>query len=190
MSNDKNIIKKYSILLSWLRYPAFLFDAQEKIREINGPLKQVIETFNVNFNDLNIHSILKLNGCNVKFKKKQWCKDGILVLKDKHRRLVHISIRSARDLYAGGIIIMAQDGGGDPSFNGTGAVHETALMSAAGKGKNSGAKSGKLRDVLNTIEKTFIQQTLNQTQNRSEAIKLLGVSRRTFYYKIRKYHLL
>lgn len=190
MSNDKNIFKKYSLLLSSLRHPAFSFDAQEKIQEINGPLKQVIETLNVDFDNLSIHSILKLNGCNVKFKKKQWCKDGILVLKRKHLQLVHISIRSGRDVYAGGIIIMAQDGRDDPSFNGLEAVHETALMAAAGRGKNSGAKSGKLRDVLNTIEKTFIQQTLNQTQNRSEAIKLLGVSRRTFYYKIRKYNLL
>jgi transcriptional regulator with PAS, ATPase and Fis domain len=38
-------------------------------------------------------------------------------------------------------------------------------------------------------EKEVIKDVLQQAKNRSEAIKMLGISRRTFYVKLKKYDL-
>ncbi len=48
-------------------------------------------------------------------------------------------------------------------------------------------------DLLSTIvqqtEKKAIKEVLQRAKNRSEAIKILGISRRTFYTKIKQYNL-
>jgi transcriptional regulator with PAS, ATPase and Fis domain len=64
---------------------------------------------------------------------------------------------------------------------------------------NSGAKplpsavniemSHTLPSVVERVEKELIKQVLDNTTNRSEAIKKLGISRRTFYIKIKQYGL-
>jgi transcriptional regulator with PAS, ATPase and Fis domain len=38
-------------------------------------------------------------------------------------------------------------------------------------------------------EKEVIKDVLQQAKNRSEAIKMLGISRRTFYVKLKQYNL-
>ncbi len=191
MNTDQNLFKNYSLLLRSLRHPAFLVDAKEKVREINAPLRQVIIAMHGAVDDLDIHTILKLNGYHAKFKIAQWQENGISVLKHNHVQVMHVSIMGDSSAYAGGIVVILRDGLTDTLFYETNAVQENVLLNRESRGgRYAGAKTGTLKDVLNTIEKTFIQQTLNQTQNRSEAIRLLGVSRRTFYYKIRKYRLL
>jgi DNA-binding protein Fis len=38
-------------------------------------------------------------------------------------------------------------------------------------------------------EKEVMKDVLQQSKNRSEAIKMLGISRRTFYVKLKQYNL-
>ncbi len=50
----------------------------------------------------------------------------------------------------------------------------------------NGTKYKKLKHILGAIETEIITEALEKTGNKSEAIQLLGVSRRTFYHKIKK----
>ncbi|MCL4467537.1 MAG: hypothetical protein M1591_01205 [Deltaproteobacteria bacterium] len=191
MNNYRKLFEKFFLLLSSFSYPAFLFDANDRIIEMNVPLKRIIKKANTSTDDVNIRNVLKMNGCDINFKKEQLCKDGISVLKYKNHRIMHISLLAENDSYAGGIMIMISDvhhdpplSIGSPSF---GMKHRRNVKTGF---PHSSSTSKKLKEVLNNIEKDFIERTLNETNNRSEAIKRLGVSRRTFYYKMRKYDLL
>jgi len=48
---------------------------------------------------------------------------------------------------------------------------------------------GLLSTVVQQTEKEIIKEVLQHAKNRSEAIKILGISRRTFYTKIKQYGL-
>ena len=191
MNKYKTLFEKFFLLLSSFSYPAFLFDSSERIIKMNVPLKRIIKEAKADTGDMNILNVLKMNGCDIKFKKEQLRRNGISVLKYKNERVMHISLVAENDLYIGGIIVIIKDVHDDPP---PGTIIPVFAKRNGRNGKNgfshSSSTSKKLKDVLNTIEKDFIQQTLNETNNRSEAIKRLGVSRRTFYYKIRKYDLL
>jgi DNA-binding NtrC family response regulator len=54
-------------------------------------------------------------------------------------------------------------------------------------------KAGKDLVLLSTAvqqtEREVIKDVLHQAKNRSEAIKILGISRRTFYTKLKQYNL-
>jgi transcriptional regulator with PAS, ATPase and Fis domain len=45
-----------------------------------------------------------------------------------------------------------------------------------------------LERILKSIEAEAIKQAIERTRNKTEAIRLLGMSRRAFYYKLRKYN--
>ena len=191
MNNYRKLFEKFFLLLSSFSYPAFLFDANDRIIEMNVPLKRIIKKANTNTDEVDIRKVLKMSGCDIKFKKEQLSKDGISVLKYKNHRVMHISLLAENDSYVGGIMIIINDVHHDPQL---GIVNPAFGMKLRRNGKtgftHSSSTSKKLKDVLNNIEKGFIERTLNETNNRSEAIKQLGVSRRTFYYKMRKYDLL
>jgi transcriptional regulator with PAS, ATPase and Fis domain len=46
---------------------------------------------------------------------------------------------------------------------------------------------GLLSTAVQHTEKEVIKDVLQQARNRSEAIKILGISRRTFYAKLKQY---
>jgi DNA-binding NtrC family response regulator len=46
-----------------------------------------------------------------------------------------------------------------------------------------------LSRAVQHAEKEVIKDVLQQAKNRSEAIKMLGISRRTFYVKLKQYDL-
>lgn len=46
-----------------------------------------------------------------------------------------------------------------------------------------------LQHILTSIEAEAMKQVIKRTKNKTEAIELLGVSRRAFYYKLKKYNL-
>jgi transcriptional regulator with PAS, ATPase and Fis domain len=48
---------------------------------------------------------------------------------------------------------------------------------------------GLLSLAVQNTEKEVITDVLKQAKNKSEAIKILGISRRTFYAKLKQYHL-
>jgi len=48
---------------------------------------------------------------------------------------------------------------------------------------------GLLSTIVRQTEKELIIEVLQKAKNRSEAIKILGISRRTFYTKLKQYHL-
>jgi DNA-binding NtrC family response regulator len=48
---------------------------------------------------------------------------------------------------------------------------------------------GLLSLAVQHTEKEVIKDVLQQAKNRSEAIKMLGISRRTFYVKLKQYNL-
>ena len=48
---------------------------------------------------------------------------------------------------------------------------------------------GLLSVAVQHTEKEVIKDVLQQAKNKSEAIKILGISRRTFYTKLKQYHL-
>jgi transcriptional regulator with PAS, ATPase and Fis domain len=51
------------------------------------------------------------------------------------------------------------------------------------------ATSSQLSDIIQYVEKDLIKDALAKSANRTEAIKRLGISRRTFYLKIKQYGL-
>ena len=53
----------------------------------------------------------------------------------------------------------------------------------------NGAGQGLLNRTLQEVERTLIKKVLSESRTRSEAIKTLGISRRAFYLKIKKYGL-
>ncbi len=53
----------------------------------------------------------------------------------------------------------------------------------------AGPQPGLLSTAVQQKEKEVIKEVLQQARNRSEAIKILGISRRTFYAKLRQYNL-
>jgi transcriptional regulator with PAS, ATPase and Fis domain len=53
----------------------------------------------------------------------------------------------------------------------------------------SGQNTGLLSQAVQHAEKEVIRDVLQQAKNRSEAIKILGISRRTFYVKLKQYNL-
>jgi transcriptional regulator with PAS, ATPase and Fis domain len=53
----------------------------------------------------------------------------------------------------------------------------------------SGQNLGLLSLAVQHTEKEVIKDVLQQAKNRSEAIKMLGISRRTFYVKLKQYNL-
>ena len=52
-----------------------------------------------------------------------------------------------------------------------------------------GNSSNFLRRIIEPIEAEAIRQAIEGTKNKTEAIELLGISRRAFYYKMKKYNL-
>ncbi len=50
-------------------------------------------------------------------------------------------------------------------------------------------KRGYLASILRQTEKEVIKEVLQEAKNKTEAIRILGISRRTFYSKIKEYHL-
>jgi transcriptional regulator with PAS, ATPase and Fis domain len=191
MNNYKKLLEKFFLLLSSFSYPAFIFDSHERIIKMNPPLKRIIEKTDTRIREIKVNTVLRMNGFDIKFKKVQLSRDGISVLKHKNQKVMHISMLTENDLYVGGMMVIINNNNHNSLFD---TFSSSSGMGNMRNGKTGflslGSKSGKLRDVLNNIEKIFIQQTLRETNNRSEAIKRLGVSRRTFYYKIRKYKLL
>jgi transcriptional regulator with PAS, ATPase and Fis domain len=191
MNDYKKLLERFFLLLSSISYPAFISDPNGRIIRMNIPLKRIVEKVNIKITDLDVDKILKINDFNIKFKKEHLSTDGIPVLKFKSQRLMHISILTEDDLYVGSLMVIINKKHQYPLLSEFYSVSKLDILDngKAGNSKNN-LKSRKLKDVLNSIEREFIQLTLNETNNRSEAIKLLGVSRRTFYYKIRKYKLL
>ncbi len=49
--------------------------------------------------------------------------------------------------------------------------------------------SGLISTIVKNTERDVIFEVMQKAKNRSEAIKMLGISRRTFYTKIKQYHL-
>ena len=54
---------------------------------------------------------------------------------------------------------------------------------------NTDQNLGLLALAVQNTEREVIKDVLNQAKNKSEAIKILGISRRTFYAKLKQYHL-
>jgi transcriptional regulator with PAS, ATPase and Fis domain len=54
---------------------------------------------------------------------------------------------------------------------------------------NTEQNLGLLALAVQNTEREVIKDVLNQAKNKSEAIKILGISRRTFYAKLKQYHL-
>ncbi len=54
---------------------------------------------------------------------------------------------------------------------------------------NTDQNLGLLALAVQNTEREVIRDVLNQAKNKSEAIKILGISRRTFYAKLKQYHL-
>jgi transcriptional regulator with PAS, ATPase and Fis domain len=52
-----------------------------------------------------------------------------------------------------------------------------------------GEKNKLLNTILQQVERNLIKKVLERSVSRTEAIKTLGVSRRTFYAKIKQYGL-
>ncbi|MCL5277435.1 MAG: hypothetical protein M1517_06665 [Deltaproteobacteria bacterium] len=50
----------------------------------------------------------------------------------------------------------------------------------------NGTQYRKLKHVLDAVETATPGQAVSKTSSKSEAIQLLGLSRRTFYHKIKK----
>ena len=48
---------------------------------------------------------------------------------------------------------------------------------------------GLLASIIQQTDKDVIREVIKSSKNRSEAIKILGISRRTFYTKIKQYNL-
>ncbi len=191
MNDYKKLLEKIFLLLSSISCPAFISDSHERIIRMNIPLRRIVEKVNVKITDLDVEKVLKINGFNMKFKKERLSTEGISVLKFKSQRLIHISILTKDDLYIGSLMVIINKKHRYPLLSEFYSVSRLDILEndKTGNSKNN-LKYKNLKDVLSSIEKEFIQLTLDETNNRSEAIKLLGVSRRTFYYKIRKYKLL
>ncbi len=51
----------------------------------------------------------------------------------------------------------------------------------------AGAHDKTLKNMLALVEKNIIKNTIKHAYNKSEAIRLLGLSRRSFYWKLKKY---
>ncbi len=191
MANFNKLFNNFTLLINSIVAPAFVFDGDNRIVKMNTPLTSIMKKANMHTGDINIDTILKVNGCNMKIKKEHLRKNGITVMKYGQRRVIHVAITSDRRAYCGGIMIIAGKqsrrysvtGRSFPVLSKQGIENKDKQLFYKGKRYNG------LKDILNKIEKEFIQQTLNLTNNRSEAITVLGVSRRTFYYKIRKYRL-
>jgi len=50
-------------------------------------------------------------------------------------------------------------------------------------------ESDNLADVVQEVEKELIKRVLAKSANRTDAIRALGISRRTFYMKLKQYGL-
>jgi len=50
-------------------------------------------------------------------------------------------------------------------------------------------KLGPLSEIIQRVEEAVIREALQKAKNKSEAIRMLGISRRTFYTKIKQYNL-
>jgi DNA-binding NtrC family response regulator len=50
-------------------------------------------------------------------------------------------------------------------------------------------ESSNLNTVLREVERSTIEKALSLSRNRSEAIRVLNISRRTFYKKLKQYGL-
>ncbi len=192
MNDYKKLLKKFFLLLTSISCPAFISDSNERIVKMNIPLKRIVEKVDAKIDYMDVDKILKINGFNIRFKKDRLSTDGISVMRFKHKRLIRISILTKDDLCVGSLMVIINKKHHYPLLSEFYAISKLDGLDNGKTGNNSKSnlKSKKLKDVLNSIEREFIQLTLNETNNRSEAIKLLGVSRRTFYYKIRKYKLL
>ena len=55
--------------------------------------------------------------------------------------------------------------------------------------KNGIQEDQSLKKILDSVERETIQSVLKRTKTRTEAIRLLGISRKTFYEKLKKYKL-
>ncbi|MBW2113156.1 MAG: hypothetical protein JRH00_17375 [Deltaproteobacteria bacterium] len=53
----------------------------------------------------------------------------------------------------------------------------------------SGDRKSLLTTVLQQVERNLIKKVLERSKTKTEAIKTLGISRRTFYAKIKQYDL-
>ena len=66
MNNYRKLFEKFFLLLSSFSYPAFLFDANDRIIEMNVPLKRIIKKANTNTDEVDIRKVLKMSGCDKK----------------------------------------------------------------------------------------------------------------------------
>jgi len=71
-------------------------------------------------------------------------------------------------------------------FPSGGPVHQADSPRYEPKASMAGAP---LSDVLQNVERDLIREAIEASSNKSEAIKKLGISRRTFYLKIKQYGL-
>jgi DNA-binding protein Fis len=191
-NNYKEVFENSFCLIESLSYPTFIFDSEERIIKVNGALADLIKQSKLDIAKINARKMLKINGFKGKFKKERLNREIISVLRYKDQRVLHISLLTKGNIYVGGIVVML-----NKKLQRTKTKVKTESLSKLEledylqisliKMNNDGLK---LKEFLNNLEKELIHKTIKKTNNKSEAIKLLGLSRRTFYYKLRKYKLL
>ncbi|MGC8756073.1 MAG: helix-turn-helix domain-containing protein [bacterium] len=192
MSNHykDSIIKYLDPLLDSFGYPSFVFDADERILKVNSTLKRIIRKLHVDIADVNVDKLLKLNGVKCRFNKQQIRKKRIYMLKYRDKKVVYLTLLTKDNRYKGGIVIIMDRRFQDLFIDWYEILNSEHIGYIAKKINIMDGGSIQLRKFLNEVEKSVMVQVIKKTNNKSEAIKLLGISRRTFYYKLKKYKLL
>lgn len=186
----KDFIENVYLLLDGFGHPTFVFDSEGKIIRVNSTLERILKKSHIRMTNTNIEGLLKLNGINANLKKFQFCKRKISLYKYKDKKLIHFSLLTKNNEYNGGVIIIMDKKFQHFFMNWYEILDLKYIDSLAKKLSLIGGGTIHLKELLDDIEKITIIQILKKTNNKSEAIKSLGVSRRTFYYKLKKYKLL
>jgi len=192
MNNHLNkILNNFKSASNVLIYPTLILDIDKKVIFVNATLKKIIKKANLNPYNIDINSILKINNCSIKLGKKQLRSKAIIFFQSEQHKIIYIPIISDVDGYIGNVIVLINN---RLSVNHLSIGHNPIFSKHRKKNREkrllfNGERYESLKEILEKIEKGFILTALNKTNSKSEAIKLLGVSRRTFYYKMRKYGL-
>lgn len=190
MNKYNKILNNCILIINNLICPACIYDLSDRIIQVNTPLLSIVKKANIDVHDMDVHKVLEISNIKTGKNRDLLTSDSLILTRNGQKRILTLPVLSGDHSYCGGIMVIF----GKPIKQDF--IHSTfasVLSKGDGNGKgeliyNGGRYKG-LKEILNTIEKEFIRDTLNRTKNRSEAIKLLGVSRRTFYYKIQKYDL-
>lgn len=191
MNNLNKILNNFKSVSNVLIYPTLILDVDKKVIFVNATLKKIIKKANLNPLDIDINSILKINNCSIKLGKKQLKSKAITFFQSEQHKIIYIPIISDVDGYIGNVLVLTNN---RLSVNHLAIEPNSILSKHKKKNKEkrllfNGERYESLKEILGKIEKELILTALNKTNSKSEAIKLLGVSRRTFYYKTRKYGL-